>query len=168
VAKKPAKHIIKFTHDNLAHALAQLTCTNEGTVAALPLLWNSILATAVVPALAAYSFEYGNLSYQATLSSYQWEAIAAALRSGDDVLATVIGLLSELTTDLSDCACGLVDTLTGASEPQSGSGSQSPVGCCTFDGQRTPLTQLQCSQYTMSSWNGSDPHCMGKPDAGGR
>jgi hypothetical protein len=36
---------------------------------------------------------------------------------------------------------------------------KSPIGCCTFDGQQQPLTQLQCSQYTMSSWNGNDPTC---------
>ena len=169
MAKPPAKHTVTFTHDNLAYALAQLTRANEGTATVLPLLWNAIMAPVVVPALTTYSFELDGGSYEATLTSYQWGAISAAINKGGDVLASVIGLLSDLTKKISGGVCGLVDTLNGASPTsKTVAGSQSPVGCCTFDGQQKPLTQLQCSQYTMSSWNGGDPNCTGKPDGGGK
>ena len=166
MAKKPAPHIVKFTHDNLTNALTQLTSTNQATVAALPLLWNSIMAPVAVPALTTYCFQLATGSYQATLSSYQWQSISDTINKNGDVLSTVIGLLSDLTQKISGCACGLVDTLTGAAMPFGS--SQSPMGCCTFDGQQKPLTQLQCSQYTMSSWNGGDPNCTGAPDGGGK
>ena len=166
MAKKPPPHIVKFTHDNLTNALTQLTFTNEASVAALPLLWNSIMAPVDVPALTTYCFELATGSYQGTLSSYQWQAIFATINSGGDVLSTVIGLLSDLTQKISGCACGLVDTLNGAT--MAFANSKSPMGCCTFDGQQKPLTQLQCSQYTMSSWNGGDPNCASTPDGGGK
>jgi hypothetical protein len=167
MAKRPPKKKAQVVGQNLAIALVQLTRVNEGTVAAIPLLWDAIMATSIQPPLMAYTFKFDGNNYNAKLSSHQWKIINAAISKKEDVVGTVVGLVSDLSQALSESACALVDTLTGQLPSTDEIGTKSPMGCCTFDGQKEPLTQLQCSQYTMSSWNGNDPTCSGDPDSGG-
>ena len=171
MAKRPLQKTGKFkrfTQNDLTAALAQLTLVNEACDRVLPILWDAIMAKVVEPAMTTYNFAINTITYQATLSAYQWGMISAAITREEEVLTVVLDLLSNLTADLSATACSMVDAIEGQPIKPYKSNTQSPLGCCTFDGQQKPLTQLQCSQYTMSSWNASDPDCTGKPDPKGR
>jgi hypothetical protein len=169
MAKRPPRKKLSLTDGYLTSALAQLSLINEACDDALPQIWDAIMAMVVVPATTTYEFTIAGDLYEATLSVYQWTKISDAIKANDDVLDVVAGLLSDLTRQLSASACGLVDAINGEAWPAVKAITKSPLGCCAFDNQQIPLTQVQCSQYTNSTWNPDDPDCTGgKPRSKGK
>jgi len=160
MAKTPPKKTKKNKKkiDPVEIGLQQLAMDGRQSARAVRALGEALELRVKKPDFEICKFVFDGKKYRARFTAFQCEVIQEAVQKG--TLATALAqLLGNFNLEVANAFNALSDQL--GNPPKLPASQGAPLGCCVYDGGKTPnLSQAQCSHYHPISW-GSPADCSG-------